>query len=130
MNHRFCFVALSIFALSTSFLAQAPVANSSVLLGKTFERRILKKVIPTTPERFRTYDGRGTILTMVFVNSEGSVEKVSLILGKEFEPLLPFVEEALSGWKFKPLIKQRQAVPFRGLIRLNLREGGFFSYAR
>jgi hypothetical protein len=128
MRRIFCLTAFSICILSASSFTQTPVTASSPLLrGKSFERRILKKVVPTTPERFRTYDGSGTILSIVFVNSVGNVEKISIITGKGFEPLLPFIEKALYAWKFKPLIRQQQAVPFRGLIRLNLRDGGLFS---
>jgi hypothetical protein len=95
--------------------------------GKSLEHLVSRKIIPTTPESFRSYDAQGSIYSIVFVNSEGRVEKVSIITGSGFKPILPFVEKALLEWRFEPLVKGGKAVPFRGLIQLYLQNGGVLS---
>jgi hypothetical protein len=106
--------------------ADAQQQTKKVLIkGKELSKKATKKVIPKTPDSYRSFDGKGTIYVWLDVNETGEVEKAQM--NSPFELLRSYVEDAAKQWKFKPLVVNNKKTAFRGLLILYLNYGGFIS---
>jgi hypothetical protein len=114
---------LCILSISASVaFAQNSSKEFRIITSKERQTLVLKKVIPQTPDSFRTDVSQGTITTIVNVNRAGVVEEVKFVTSmKRFEP---FIRSALLNWKFKPLASNGVATPFRTIISFYVCWGG------
>jgi TonB family protein len=80
-----------------------------------------EKVYPVYPPLAVQVRLQGTVTLHVLVNASGDVENVKLISG---HPMLsPPAIEAVKQWKYQPYVKDGNAVPFAGMVRLNFNLG-------
>jgi hypothetical protein len=81
------------------------------LKPREMDRRVL---ICKMPELTWNGDAKGTVVIEVLVNEAGGVECLKAIAG---HPIIRGAAlEAAKQWKFKPLIIERRASPYMGLI--------------
>ena len=106
-------------------LAQGP---PPLLIGsKEFRKRILTKDrFSEVPPKVRDLHAKGTINVLLHIDADGKVEKTFMLSGfKHIDYMRQYIEAEVAGWRFKPLNRQGEFVPYRGIVSITFCYGGF-----
>ena len=82
---------------------------------RELKERMVSCAVPRLPG---TFDGQSTVILQVQVDAEGNVRCASVISGGQHPVMRRAALEAAKQWKFRPLMVNRKAKPYVGILAL------------
>lgn len=112
------------FLYAATCLPQA--AQSEILKPSEFKKRLLTKdLFDNVPPEVRSFHAVGTVNVVVWVDAKGNVEKLYMSGFRDITFLREYVETEVARWKFKPLERKGELVPYRGAVSIPFCYGSF-----
>jgi len=105
---------LSLCLIACDVEAQEPTPPVDVPPETVQNQYPLKRVAPTYPPLARQARIQGTVLLRIVISKSGDVTELSLISG---HPLLaPAVIEAVREWKYRPCLRDGEAIEVETVV--------------